>query len=132
MSTDIDTWIKNLKDENIFSDMDKSWKNLLNLLKRGLSDAGERTIETKFGESSYKTIVALDNDVTNEFPSQRPKDDDVYWQRHKELVDGILETRKEIILKVIETVGVTIKGVVNPISVSNIDITKIIDEISKK
>jgi hypothetical protein len=132
MSTDIDTWIKNLKDENIFSDMDESWKNLLNLLKRGLSDAGERTIETKFGESSYKTIVALDNDVTNEFPSQRPKDDDVYWQRHKELVDGILETRKEIILKVIETVGVTIKGVVNPISVSNIDITKIIDEISKK
>jgi len=132
MSTELESWIKNIKDGNIFSDIDESFKNLGDLLKRGLSDAGARTIETKFGTSAYKTSVALDNDVTNEFPAEPPKDDDVYWQRHKELVDNILDTRKEIILKVIETVGATIKGIINPISVSNIDIVKIIEGIAKK
>jgi len=132
MSTEFDSWIKNLKEGNIFSDIDESWKKFGNLLERALKDAGERTIVTKFGDSIYKTSIALDNDVTSEFPSEPPKDDDVYWQRHKELVDKILDTRKEIVLKVIETVGNTIKGIINPISVSNIDIAKIIEGISKK
>ena len=97
-----------------------------------MKDAGERTIVTKFGDSTYTTNIALDNDVTSEFPSEPPKDDDVYWKRHKDLVDNILDTRKEIVLKVIETAGTTIKGIINPISVSNIDIAKIIEGISKK
>lgn len=132
MSTESDAWIKNLKDGNIFADIDISWKKFAELLDAAIKDAGQRTVETKFGNTSYKTNVALDNDVTSEFPSEQPKEDDVYWQRHKEVVDNILDTRKEIVLKVIETVGVTIKGIINPISVSNIDIAKIIEGISKK
>jgi len=132
MSTELDAWIKNLKDGNIFADIDIAWKKFAELLDAAIKDAGQRTVETKFGNTSYKTNVALDNDVTSEFPSEQPKEDDVYWQRHKEVVDNILDTRKEIVLKVIETVGVTIKGVINPISVSNIDIVKIIEGISKK
>lgn len=79
MSTEFDSWIKNLKEGNIFSDIDESWKKFGNLLERALKDAGERTIETKFGDSIYKINIALDNDVTSEFPSEPPKDDDVYW-----------------------------------------------------
>jgi len=132
MSAELDSWIKNLKDEKIFTDIHQSWQKFGELLERALKDAGERTIVTKFGDSSFKTTVALDNDITNEFPETAPKDDDVYWKRHQELVDNILNTRKEIVLKIIETVGVTIKGVINPISVSNVDIAKIIENFAKK
>ena len=76
---------------------------------------------------SFQDWVAI-----NEFPTTIPKEDDVYWKRHQELVDNILDTRKEIALKIIETVGVTIKGVINPISVSNVDIAKIIENFTKK
>ena len=132
MSTESDAWIKNLKQGNIFSDIDGSWKQFGNLLDRALKDAGERTIETKFGDTIFKTTIKLDNDVISNFPSQPPKDNDAYWQRHKELVDNVLDTRREIILTVIETVGSTIKGVINPISVSNIDIARMIEALSKK
>ena len=132
MGTEFDAWIKNLKDGGIFTDIHESWQKFGELLERALKDAGERTITTKFGDSSFKTTVALDNDITNEFPETAPKDDDIYWKRHQELVDNILDTRKEIVLKIIETVGVTIKGVINPISVSNVDIAKIIENFTKK
>jgi len=132
MSTEFDAWIKNLKDGEIFTDIHQSWQKFGELLERAINDAGERTIVTKFGDSSFKTSVALDNDITNEFPATAPKEDDVYWKRHQELVDNILDTRKEIALKTIETVGITIKGVINPISVSNVDIAKIIENLMKK
>lgn len=132
MGPEFDAWIKNLQEGGIFTDIHQLWQKFGELLERALKDAGERTIVTKFGDSSFKTTVALDNDITNEFPETAPKDDDIYWKRHQELVDNILNTRKEIVLKIIETVGVTIKGVINPISVSNVDIAKIIENFTKK
>ncbi|MCH8914418.1 MAG: hypothetical protein IIA82_00980 [Thaumarchaeota archaeon] len=132
MGPEFDAWIKNLQEGGIFTDIHQLWQKFGELLERALKDAGERTIVTKFGDSSFKTTVALDNDITNEFPETGPKDDDIYWKRHQELVDNILNTRKEIVLKIIETVGVTIKGVINPISVSNVDIAKIIENFTKK
>ena len=132
MSDESESWIKNLKEANLFEDIDESWKKFGNLLERAINDAGERTIETKFGDSAFKTHVALDNDISNELPANSPKADDEYWIWHKALVENVLDTRKQIMLKVIETVGVTIKGIVNPISFSNIDIGKIIESITKK
>ena len=132
MGPEFDAWIKNLQEGGIFTDIHQLWQKFGELLERALKDAGERTIVTKFGDSSFKTTVALDNDITNEFPETGPKDDDIYWKRHQELVDNILNTRKEIVLKIIETVGVTIKGVINTISVSNVDIAKIIENFTKK
>jgi hypothetical protein len=48
--------------------------------------------------------------------------DDVYCTTHNHLVDEALDLQKEIIIKVIETVGANIQKVVNPISISSSDI----------
>ena len=127
-------WLKELQKSPIFQDLANTFTEFDNLLKKGLEDAGKRTIETTFGENKvFKTEIALtDADVKNNFPPNIPKEDDVYWKRHNELVDNVLDARKEIILKSIEVAGTTIKGVINPISVSPIDIAKLFENVIKK
>lgn len=127
-------WLKELQKSPIFQGLTNAFTEFDELLKKGLEDAGKRTIETKFGENKvFKTEIALtDADVTNNFPTDIPKEDDVYWKRHNELVDNVLDVRKEIILKSIEVAGTTIKGIINPISVSPIDIAKLFENVVKK
>jgi len=134
MSNDFENFKKNLKDNPFFSNINDSIGKIGGLLDNVLKDAGERTIVTKFGDEEFKTSFSMtpDNDVANNFPQTRPKEDDIYWKRHNELVDKILEERTEIFIKVIETAGTTIKGVINPVSISPIDIAKIIESFSKK
>ena len=69
-------------------------------------DSTERTIETG-GQAGpvFKTILGLDGDLKNEFPNPPPAPNDVYWVRHNQLVDQALVTQKEIISKVIDTIG---------------------------
>lgn len=113
----------------------ESMGNFNKILESAAKDATGRTIELKINgpnKITYKTTIKLDGDITNEFPKTPPEDSDIYWRRHKELVNEALATRKEISLKVIEKVGNTIKGIVNPISVSSIDVSKIIEEFTKK
>lgn len=128
--------IKEIDYTAFFESFNKSFKQFGEILQGAVKDAGKRTIQIKIEGSSnakYKTdIGVVDGDITNEFPSETPKEDDIYWKRHKELVDEALATRKEISLKVIETIGTTVKGVINPISVSNIDIAKIIEGLFQK
>jgi hypothetical protein len=79
------------------------------MLQVANKDASERTIvtNTKAG-TSYKTDIRIDGDITNEFPEKVSDATDLYWKRHNELVDRILDERKELLLKVIDTVGTTI------------------------
>lgn len=113
----------------------QSWDKFAGILEAAKADVTQRNIEVKTDgskDAEFKTIIALNGDITNEFPAERPAADDVYWKRHKELVDEAMATRKELSIKVIEIVGDTIKGVINPISVSSVDLAKIIEEILAK
>ena|SRR5919107_3018245 len=100
-----------------------SWDQLLKLIQASYIDATEKTIETNVnGGPNYKTTININGDQKNELPNPSPKMDDAYWTRHNQLVDEALALQKEIIMKVIETVGATIQKVVNPISISTSDI----------
>lgn len=94
------------------------------------ADVTNRTIITKVqGNPSveYKTHIRIDGDIVNEFPSNPPDENDIYWKRHKDNVDEALAIRKEIALKAIDVAGLTVRGIVNPISISPIDLAKLIE-----
>ncbi len=61
-------------------------------------------------EVTYKTVLTDAGSITNLFPSERPKDDDPYWRRHKEDVDKVLQHKKEIIESLIKMTGDVIKS----------------------
>jgi hypothetical protein len=123
MSKQLEPFIKQVND---------SWAKFSNMLDVANKDLSERTIETKASdEIKYTTHFKVDGDILNEFPSKVPPANDLYWTRHSQLVDRVLAERQAIIEKSIETVGTTIKGLVNPISFSPIDMIKLIDLFKK-
>ena len=98
-------------------DAKDSWNEFTNILKSASSEVGKRTIETRIADTQltlYKTQINLDGTIANEFSNNQVADSDIYWKRHSELVNEVMATRKEIILKVIETAGITVKGIVKP------------------
>lgn len=100
-----------------------SWSQFLKLLQTNFIDLEQKVIETSIqGGLTYKTTIFLNGDRKNEFPTPVPNANDVYWLRHNELVNESLELQKEIITKIIDTIGVTIQKVVNPISFSTSDL----------
>src|SRR5215210_5358803 len=116
-------------------DAKDSWNEITNILKSASSEVGKRTIETMIAGTQitlYKTQINLDGTIANEFSSTQAADSDVYWKRHSELVNEVMATRKEIILKVIETAGITVKGIVNPLSSSNVDPVKLLELLQEK
>ena len=109
-----------------------SWDQFLKLIQASYIDATEKTIETNVnGGPNYKTTININGDQKNELPNPSPKMDDAYWTRHNQMVDEALALQKEIIMKVIETVGATIQKVVNPISISTSDIMNLTDVFRK-
>jgi hypothetical protein len=111
-----------------------SWEQFSKILQAANAQVTERVIETVIdgnGAASYKTTIKLNGDVINEFPKEKPNEDDIYWKRHTDLVNESLQTKKEIMLRVVETVGTTLRGIVNPINFSQVDIAKIIELIRK-
>ena len=109
-----------------------SWEQLLKLLQTSYTDAAEKTIETNAQNGpNYKTVIKIDGDVKNDFPSAAPNADNAYWIRHNQLVDGAVALQKEVIIKVIDTVGTTLQKVVNPISFSSSDLTNLINLFRK-
>ena len=101
-------------------------KSLLDIIKSGeqnmdkfketfenmINDANTRTVITKIGDKTYTSIIGteLDIDVANEFPTDRPDKDDVYWKEHTRQVEQIINIRKELLMKMIETAGSVAKG----------------------
>jgi hypothetical protein len=111
-----------------------SWDQFSQMLQVANKDASQRTIATNTqgeGGANYKTEVRIDGDIINDFPSHVPDPNDIYWKRHTELVDRVLNERKEILLKVIDTVGTTITKMVNPISFSSVDVVKLAELFKK-
>jgi hypothetical protein len=105
-----------------------SWEQLLKLLQTSYTDATEKTVETNAQNGpNYKTVIKIDGDVKNDFPNPAPDANDVYWTRHNQLVDGAVALQKEIIIKVIDTVGTTLQKVVSPISFSSSDFMNLIN-----
>ena len=103
-----------------------SWEQLLKLIHTSYIDSSQKVIVTNAHEGpNYKTIIKLNGDLKNEFPSPSPDTNDVYWLRHNQLVDEAVALQKEMIMKVIDTVGTTIQKVVNPISISTTDLVNI-------
>jgi hypothetical protein len=93
-----------------------SWDQLLKLIQALYLDAVQKTIETNVkGGPNYKSIINLNGDQKNEFPNPAPNVDDIYWTRHNQLVNETIFSQKEILMKVIETVGAMIQKVVNPL-----------------
>jgi hypothetical protein len=112
-----------------------SWEQFSKILQAANAQVTERVIETAIDANGvvtkYKTTIKLNGDLINEFPKDKPDENDIYWKRHTDLVNESLQTRKEIMLKVVETIGTTVRGIVNPINFSQVDIAKIIELIKK-
>ena len=111
-----------------------SWNNLLGTMQLAQKDVGERVIETIIqGEENmnYKTTFKIDGDIINEFPPTTSDTNNLYWKRHIELVDKVLQERIDLMNKVIDTTGTAITKVISPISFSTVDILKLA-EIFKK
>ena len=118
--------------EQFNSQTKNSWEQLLKIVQTSYIDSTERTIETSAHAGPvYKTILGLDGDLKNEFPTPPPAENDVYWVRHNQLVDQALTAQKEIISKVIDTIGATIQRIVNPISISSNDISSLLNVFRK-
>ena len=108
----------------------ESFSHFSSILGTAEKEITERTIETKIqGEASprYGTNITNTGDILNEFPSKEPDTNDIYWARHNQLVDTLVANRQATIEKVIDTVGTTVKGMVNPISFSPIDLNQLIN-----
>lgn len=116
-------------------DAKDSWNEFTNILKSASSEVGKRTIETTISGTQvtlYKTQINLDGTIVNEFSNTQAEDSDAYWKRHSELVNEVMATRKEIILKAIETAGITVRGILNPLSLSGVDPVKLIELLQEK
>lgn len=130
--------IESLFNTNSLEDFTKlatdSWNNLLGTMQLAQKEIGERVVETIIqGEENikYKTTFKMDGDIINEFPPNPPDPNNLYWKRHIELVDKVLQERKDLINKVIDTTGTAITKVISPISFSTVDILKLA-ELYKK
>jgi hypothetical protein len=87
------------------------------ILDTAVKEINERTIETKIqGEASpiYITKITNTGDISNEFPSKEPNQNDVYWVQHIQLVNSLIANRQATIKEVIDIAGDTVKGVINP------------------
>ena len=115
---------------------DKSFTQLPNIVQQAVKQISERTIQINTPQQNplYTTEISNTGDVTNIFPNKPPDPNDVYWTRHKELVDRYLTDRQATIDKVMEVLGDTAKGVLNPISnltLAPTDLIKLMDELRK-
>lgn len=111
-----------------------SWAQFSKILEAANAQVTEQVIETISdgdGADKFKTTIKMNGGLINEFPKDKPNENNIYWKRHTDLVNESLQTRKEIMLKVVETIGTTVRGIVNPINFSQIDIAKII-ELTRK
>jgi hypothetical protein len=103
-----------------------SWEQLLKLIQISSTDAIEKTIETTSqGGPNYKTVIKLDGDIKNDFPNPPPEPNNIYWTRHNQLVDQAVALQKEIIIKVMDTVGTIVQKIVSPISISTSDLVSL-------
>ena len=135
--SELQTQIQNLFGKNpVLTDLQKNVDVVNDLAKKGLEDLNNILIETKVGSdknaNKYTTKISLGNDVVSTMPKEAPKVGDVYWARHNELTNKILDQRHELLVKAIETAGTTVKGVINPINFSNIDLENIISLLKKQ
>jgi hypothetical protein len=114
------------RNEAAFNHFKNQLDQFSKVLEIAQKDVTSRIIETSAqgqnGVIKYKTTLEADGDLTNEFPNPAPDPKDVYWERHNQLVDGVLSLQKEIINKVIDSVGQIAMKVVTPISVSSSDL----------
>lgn len=106
-------------------------KKMMDDISKQLTNATDKVIITEFSvgdtKKRYETkINAVSGNVTTTFEVTPTGEGDIFWKLHMKLVDEALATRKDLEMKIIETVGTTIKGLFNPISVSNIDLVQII------
>ena len=124
------------RDETAFSHFKDQLNQFSKILEMAQQDVTSRVVETSVqgqsGNIKYKTILEADGDLINEFPTPPPIPNDVYFARHNQLVDGALSLQKEIINKVIETVGQIATKVATPISVSSADLVKIAEILRPK
>lgn len=109
-----------------------SWGQLQKMLQTAYIDTIEKTIDTHAqGGPGYKTIIKINGDVTNDFPNAAPNASDVYWIRHNQLVDQAVALQKEVIDKVLDTLGSIVQKLVSPISISSGDLVNLVNLFKK-
>jgi hypothetical protein len=104
----------------------QSWEKLFDILETAKTDITHRNIEVAVagsGDVLYKTTIGIDGDIKNEFPKNVQKKM-TFIGKDKKLVDEALATRKELSIKVIETIGNTIKEIINPMNIPSLDAVK--------
>jgi hypothetical protein len=111
----------------------ESFSQFSSILQTAEKEISERTIEIKVqGEASsrYITNITDTGSIINQFPTEMPAPNDLYWMRHTQLVDKVIADKQATIDKIVDTIGATIKGVINPISsmaLSPNDLVQLID-----
>jgi hypothetical protein len=114
---------------NLFNTHAKeSWEQFTRMLQSANEDLKKKTICTSAkGQTSinYRTDITLEGDIISEFPNPPPKSDDVYWKWHTELTNRVLNERKELLLKAIDSAGFALTKIMNPISFSSVDLVKL-------
>jgi hypothetical protein len=123
----------NKQAEPVVKQANDSWDQFTKLLQTSEKRLSEITIETKTkdGNTQYTTEININGGISNEFPNQAPGANDPYWARHNLLVDKVMTDRQAIIDKAIDAAGTTIKGIINPISFSAIDLVKLVEMFKK-
>ena len=118
--SDFDGLQKLLGSSNLLGDLDQNFKEIKKMIEVATNDLGNKTIITKFGDGENQKFITHikvgDEDVENIFPTDTPKDDNVYWKRHNDLVNIYLDARKQIALKAIEVTGTAVTGIINPLA----------------
>jgi len=124
----------------IMRELSNSAQEVTKLIKasnRNLEEAAEDLqtinigIRTTGGDKlKYVAHIKLDGDWIEELPDSPPGENDIYWLRFKEMVNKTKEERKEITNKAIEVAGNSISKVINPLTISPIDISQLIQSLS--
>jgi hypothetical protein len=125
-------WVKGMTKQT--DEMGLKLKELMDVVNKQFIEATDKTIITKIAgkETCYKTTInSVTGSVTNDFPAKPAAEDEDYWKLHMKLLDEALASRQELQLKIIDTVGTTIKGLFSPVSISNIDVNQIIQALLK-
>ena len=126
------TWQKSL--EIFDGNIKKSWDESTKMLVTANDDLKNKTISTTSkGQNNitYKTDITIEGDIINEFPGTPPDVNDIYWKWHTQLTERILDERKELLLKAIDSAGFAITKIMNPISFSSVDMVKLAELFKK-
>jgi hypothetical protein len=119
--TEMESTIKTISSNSVSTFRTRETREILNKVFEAIKEMFEKfkeiihnlgqikitTTEQKGNDNlTYATTINIEGDITNTFPTDI---NDTIWQRHNSLVDNVINIRKDIIIKLIEIIGIIVK-----------------------